>query len=121
MVKFDFPKGEASSIHLVIYVPSTININHLISNKQFKKRIRDTINFLRKKIGGSTTLSGIGNYRSGDLRKSVTERVAKIEAFATVSDYDKVDTKIRDFLIKKKQEWKQESLSYEFEESLYFV
>ena len=108
MVKFDFPKGEASSIHLVIYVPSTININHLISNKQFKKRIRDTINFLRKKIGGSTTLSGIGNYRSGDLRKSVTERVAKIEAFATVSDYDKVDTKIRDFLIKKKQELKQE-------------
>ena len=117
---FDFPKGEGNEIHSIIYVPSTKNTTEPISQKEFKKRINDTIRFYRKYLGGSTKIIGVGNWRSGS-KESVTEKIAKIENFSSSVDYDKADLKIKKWLYNKKREWGQNAISYEFEESLYFV
>lgn len=118
---FDFPKGDGSPIHIVIYVPSTRNIDQRISNAEFKKRITETTTFLRKQLGGSTKLVGVGNYRSDERQASVSENVAKIESFTSKVKYDEVDLKIKKWLKNKKKAWSQEWLSYEFEEALYFI
>jgi hypothetical protein len=110
----DFPKGKGSSYHVVIYVPSTRNVSEKISNAQFQSRIRDTVSFLRKTLGGSTRLAGVGNYYSDKLRRSVSETVAKVESFTTRASYYRYDQEIEAFLNRKKKEWSQESLSYEY-------
>jgi hypothetical protein len=117
----DFPKGAGSNIHVVIYVPSTMNITHKITNSKFQRRIQDTVKFLRQTLQGSTRIAGIGNYYSSELHKSVTEKIAKIESFSDSETYNKYDVIIEKWLNKKKKEWGQESLSYEYQESLFFI
>jgi len=119
--KLDFPTGKGKNVRIVIYVPSTTNIDKKIPNSQFRRRITSVVNFLRSKLGGSTRVLGIGNYYSDDLNKSITEKVAKVESFTTTKDYYREDKKIRKFLLRKKKAWKQEWLSYEYRGSLYFV
>jgi len=119
--KLDFPTGRGNNIHIIIYVPSTIGIDKKISKEQFDKRIKSVIDFLRDKFGGSTKIKASGDYYSDELKKPVKERVAKVEAFTTKRDYYKADKEIRKFLKEKKKSWSQEAISYEYEESLYFV
>ena len=101
---FDFPKRaslkRSSKIHIIIYVPSTKEEDKQISKQEFIKRIRETRVFLRNNLGGSTTVSGIGDWT--DSGKTYTEKVAKVESFATVSDYDKADLKIKKWIFNKK-------------------
>lgn len=117
----DFPRGEGNNVKIAIYVPSTYDINKRINQKRFKKRVKGVVTFLRRKLGGSTTIKATGNYKSDELKKSVSENVAKVEAFTTRERYYKVDEDIEKFLNKKRKEWKQESLSYEYDNSLHLV
>lgn len=118
---FDFPKGQGNSIHVVITVPSTRDIDKKISENEFHRRIKETVNFLRSTLRGSTKLMGIGNYKSDDLNKSVTERVAKVEAYTTKEDYNKYDQKIERWLKKKKKQWGQESIAYTYNGTMFFI
>lgn len=120
---FDFPKKEqlegSNNIHVIIYVPSTKSGDIQLTGREFKRRINETRRFIRNVLGGSTTVSGIGDWKDND--KIYTEEVAKVESFTTARDYDKADLRIKNWLKNKKREWSQVSLSYEFEESLIFV
>jgi len=120
MDKKQFPAGKGLSIHAVIYVPSTSDVDKVISTVQFNRRIKETEKFLSKSFGGSTRVSGIGSYISSK-DNLVQEKVAKVEVFTTRKNYNKNDEKIRKYLEKKKNVWGQEAISYEFEETLYFV
>lgn len=117
----DFPQGQGNNVHVVIYVPSTENIYHKISNSRFQKRVRDTVRFLRSTLEGSTRIAGIGNYYSEAISRPVTEKIAKVESFTDKQKYYKYDKQIEKWLIKRKEDWKQESLSYEYNESLFFI
>jgi hypothetical protein len=117
----DFPMGEGNNIHVVIYVPSTENIYHKISNARFQRRVRDTVRFLRSTLQGSTRIAGVGNYYSEAINRPVTEKIAKIESFTKKEEYNKYDKLIQKWLEKRKKDWKQESLSYEYNESLFFI
>lgn len=119
--KLDFPKGNGNNVYIAIYVPSTQGINKRVPTKKFRKRIKQVVDFLRKELGGTTRIAGIGNYYSDELKKPVEEKIAKVESFTTVSNYYKADKRIRSFLKKKKKEWKQESIGYIYRNSLYFV
>ena len=119
--KRDFPKGKGNNIHIVILVPSTKGIDKKITKKQFKLRIKSVVKFLRKKFGGSTRIRGVGDFSSQELGKPVQEQIAKVETFTTTRNYNKADKNIRTFLKNKKKSWGQESIGYEFEESLHFV
>lgn len=119
--KLDFPKGKGSNIHIVILVPSTKGINKKITKKQFKTRVMSVVKFLRSKFGGSTRVRGVGDFHSQELGKPVQEQIAKVETFTTTKDYNRVDKQIRNFLLKKKKAWSQESIGYQYEGSMYFV
>lgn len=120
---FDFPKTkqlkDALNIHIIIYVPSTKQADKPITGAEMKRRISETRRFIRNQLGGSTTVSGTGDWK--DSGQIFTEDVAKVESFTTAEDYDKADLKIKKWLTNKKREWGQKSLSYEFEEQLLFV
>jgi hypothetical protein len=118
---FDFPKAKGKNdIHLIIYVPSTINVNKKIPLSQFRKRITETVRFLRKSLGGSTRVQALGNYDS-ETYGSITENICKVESFTRPVNYDKVDLKLKRWSLTKKKQWKQEYISYEYEEQLYFI
>ena len=119
---FDFPtkKQDKNNIHLAIYVPSTTDVNKKISLKDFKKRVNETVRFLRRSFGGSTRVGEIGNYNSPTYG-SVTENIVKVECFTKAKNYMKSDLKLKRWLQIKEKQWKQESISYEYEEQLYFV
>lgn len=114
-----FPKGRGLNVHIVIYVPSTKNVNQKISENQFKGRIRQTAKFLSSAFGGTTRVRGIGTWLN--KKTLVQERIAKVETFTNVRDYKKVQGKIKKWLRKRKKQWRQKALSYEFEEALFFV
>lgn len=121
--EFDFPKKRqlegSNNIHVIIYVPSTKAGDQQLTGREFKKRISETRRFIRTILGGSTTVSGIGDWKDND--KIYTEDVAKVESFTTARDYDLADLRIKKWLMNKKREWGQVSLSYEFEEQLLFI
>jgi len=120
--KFDFPKGmKGSETKVAIYVPSTKNINDKISEKQFKKRIKEVVSFLRTKLGGTTRIAGIGDYYSSELKRPVAERIAKIESYTNKKDYYAVDQDIKKFLETKKKSWSQESIAYNYMGEMFFV
>ena len=124
--KLDFPSRsqlkdpDLARINVVIYVPSTKNVTHKISEAEFKKRINSTVGFLRLSLGGSTTIMGIGNYLSSQYG-SVTERVAKVESFIDIQRYNRADLIIKKWLENKKKQWSQESIAYEYENNLIYV
>jgi len=121
-LRFDFPKGlEGNKTHFSIYVPSTIEVDKPVSKEEFHRRVMEVVDYVRKTFGGSTRISGVGNYFSDKKSKPVTESIVKVEAFTTPESYNRHDQDLKSFLEKKKQEWSQEALSYEYNEELFFV
>lgn len=120
--KLDFPTKQqiknSNPIHLAIYVPSTKNFTEPISSAEFKKRINGTKKFLNS-LGGTTTIRGVGSYNLKG--KIISEKVAIVESFAKEKDYNKLDLKLKTFINRKKREWGQDSIGYEFEENLIFI
>lgn len=120
---FDFPtkrqQNSANKIHIVIYVPSTKQFSKPVTGREFKKRIRETAKFLNRTFGGTTRISGIGSYTLNE--KIIDERVVKVETFTKVKDYHKADLKVKKFIQQKRRSWGQDSIGYEFEETMHFV
>lgn len=110
--KLDFPRGKAMDTRIVIYVPSTEH-DKKISEKEFKKRIKDVSDFLTEEFGGVTVVSGVGSWK-GD-GKIIKEDVMKIESFSPFKKYLGEEGKICNFLKEKRKEWKQDALSFEYE------
>ena len=117
--KYDFPKKKGNSVHLIIFVPSTEKYDKDISAKEFKDRIKEVSRFLTRLFGGTTKVKGIGSYQMDN--KYINEKVVLVESFTTPSKYNLHDKKVKRFLIEKKKEWGQDSMGYEFEETMYFV
>lgn len=120
----DFPKGKGYEVRAVIYVPSTRYNVHIPQN-EFKKRIQEVQDFLTVNFGGTTKISAYGTYtaNSGEV---IGEGVAKVEWFTSKQKYMEIDQDIEVWLKKKKEEWRQQSLSYEYQDpekhlALHFV
>jgi len=111
----DFPKDSEFNLDtkVTVYVPSTL-FDKPISQADFHARINNTQGYLTDLFGGTTKLAGIGTYRTKD-GKLIGENVAKIETFIKYGDYLKKDSTLKNWLEKKKKEWQQESLGFEFE------
>ena len=89
----DFPKGEGSNVHIIVYVPSTKNVSEKISDAEFKKRVGEAKNFLNRAFGGTTTVKGVGSYTAEN--GLVQENVALVETFTKKKDYNANDLKIK--------------------------
>lgn len=119
--RLDFPKGKGNNIHIIIYVPSTNAQQKYIGDSAFNSRIKQTADFLSSTFGGATRVSGVGYWYGGKKIGLVKEKVAKVECFTKKVDYMNYDLKIKKWIQTKRRNWGQDSISYEFEEALYFV
>ena len=110
--RLDFPKKRGLGTRIVVYVPSTEK-DKPVSTREFNRRVRETQMFLSKEFGGSTRVSGVGTFI--DNSNLIREDVAKVESFADSKVYRRVDKKLEKWLMKKRKEWNQFSVGYEYE------
>jgi len=106
--------GTELDTHVIVYVPSTGG------GQPFQSRIKETSDFLTKLFGGTTKIRTVGTFK-GKSGETVAEKVTKIEIFSKPEDWKRHNSKVREYLIRKKKEWNQEELAFEFEEDLFFV
>ena len=111
--RLDFPKGEALSTRIAVFVPSTKK-DRKIPSAEYQLRISEARKFLSNEFGGSTSISALGSWV--DSRGNVVrEDVTKVEVYADSQDYLGKDLEVRDFLNRKLKEWDQEEIAFEFE------
>ena len=106
--------------HLIVFVPSTKDVDVPISDVEFNKRVKLTSSFLSSLFGGTTKVSGTGAYKS-DAGKLVTERVAEVETFTEPSNYELKKGKLHKWLMDRKKDWGQENIAVEYEEDMYWI
>lgn len=117
---FDFPKGKGMNIHTAITVPSTTNADKPISREEHNRRAREVETFLSEKFGGYTEIKGGGGWVS-DEKGLIKEPVLIVHSYTDKKTYNSHDLEVKAFIEKKKKQWGQESMAYEYEESLHFV
>ncbi len=117
--KKDYPTDTGLTTSIVIYVPST-DASQKSSRALLTKRVKETQSFLTRTFGGTTKVSGFGTYTSkqGNV---IGEAVAKVEVFTTPKTWNAKDHILLNWLKTKKELWGQESIGWEFEESMHFV
>jgi len=120
-VKTSFPESGGSTVHLAVYVPSTKNISDDIGKMAHKKRVLEVVKFLQKTYHGSTRYKAMGNFYSKKLGRDVDEEVTRVETYTTPKDYQNNIKELKKFLNRKKIDWSQEEIGFEFEEELHFV
>lgn len=108
----DWPKEKGLPIHIIVYIPGTVGLSKRISTSEHKKRAKEVEGQLRKLFGGTTKIKGEGTWKDKD--KVISEKVLMVESFTTQRLWVKNDKVLKRYLQRKKREWKQESLSYEW-------
>jgi hypothetical protein len=116
----DFPKGKGLNRHTAIYVPSTTSADKPITREEHMRRARQAEQFLSKQFGGYTTIETKGGWVS-ETKGLIKEPVLVVHSYTTKEEYDKKDLKVKAFLEAKKKAWGQESMSFEYQDSLHFV
>lgn len=100
-----------------VYVPSTA-IDKPVTEREFRKRITETQEFLSTLFGGFTTLQAKGGYMS-DVEGLITEPVVVVATWASQQDYADRLEDLEDFLRVKRTEWQQEVIGFEFENDFF--
>lgn len=98
-------------VQVAIIVPSTSGGNE-INGHAFKKRVKKTKRFMDNLFGGDTSVKGVGGWidKQDDL---VTEDVVKVESSTTHEEFHNKKDKLRKYIKKKRNSWKQDQLMYE--------
>jgi hypothetical protein len=105
-------------IHFMLYIPTT---EFNIQKKGLEpKRMKEALDFLNKTFGGSTEINAVGSY-TGNNGKLIREKVFLIECYTHGKEWNANKEKVKAWLLKKKKEWKQESMALMFEEDMYWV
>ena len=107
-------------ISQAVIVPSTTSGDVPMSGTEFRERVKNVQDTLSRWFGGHTSVRAFGGYMS-DSGKLIEEPVVKVVSYSTTPDYEEHRQHLYDQLQKWKRDWKQESVSYEFEDDLYLV
>lgn len=103
-----------------IYVPSTQDVDNVISIDEMESRTDEVKEYLAKLFGGYTSSETVGGFvdSSGQL---VNEEVVKVTSFSSREDFEKNKPKLLKQLAKWGKDWGQEAIGYEFEGDLYYI
>lgn len=107
-------------LELVVYVPSTKDVNKTISKQEMKERVDEVKNYLGVAFGGYSSIKIEGGYvaNNGEL---VSESITKVVSFASKDDYEKNKDELVNQMTNWSQKWGQEAIGFEFEGDLYYV
>lgn len=100
-----------------IYVPSTINVNEQIDNKEFCSKVQDKLSTI---FGGATTQEVLGSYKAEDGSK-VIEKISIVYAFCDSEQLKKNIYKVVDICEWLKRTMTQESILLEVNNKAKFI
>ena len=113
------PKGWGYlPVKMVIIVPSTTNEDQDISKEEFHKRVDETRTFLADNFGGYTDIKVTGGYTSND--KLIKEDGARVISYSSPENFIAKRKELKEFMMTKVRDWKQDTLGFEFEDDLYY-
>lgn len=107
-------------LEMVVYVPSTQDVDKVISVDKMDKRVDEVKEYLASKFGGYTSSDKLGGYvdSTGNL---VNEDVVQVTSFSTQEAYDENKEELIQQLAKWGKQWGQEAIGFEFEGDLMYV
>ena len=94
-------------------------IADVITNNN-KKQVNKTLKELSNLFGGSTSYNAIGTFISSK-KKLIKEEVTICESYCTTEDFKKSINDVVDYCENLKDEMKQEAVSLEVNNELYFI
>ena len=107
-------------IEVSVYVPSTQDVDKVVSKSEMKLRVDEVKKYLATLFGGFSSSSVEGGFLASD-GKLVKENVERVVSFAPKEDFDKN----KEALVQKASEWAtkwgQEAIGLEHEGDLYYV
>lgn len=117
------PKGSKKlPVANAIYIVNRDKEDKKIDIKEFKKRVQQVEEKFLELFGGFTNdRISHGEFISKTNGKILAEKVARIFSFTEINIFKKHRKELEIFLTKKKKEWNQESIAYEFEGDLYYI
>jgi hypothetical protein len=107
-------------LELSVYVPSTQDVDKVISDSELDARVDEVSKYLATIFGGFTKSDKIGGFMSSKS-ELVTEEVVPVVSFATKEDYEANKNKLVTKLSEWARKWGQEAIGFEFEGDLYYV
>jgi hypothetical protein len=107
-------------LELSVYVPSTQDVDKVISDSELDARVNEVSKYLATIFGGFTKSDKIGGFMSSQS-ELVTEEVVPVVSFATKKDYEANKNKLVTKLSEWARKWGQEAIGFEFEGDLYYV
>ena len=119
----DVPKANKMfhlPLELSVYVPSTQDVDKVISDSELDARVNEVSKYLATIFGGFTKSDKIGGFMSSQS-ELVTEEVVPVVSFATKEDYEANKNKLVSKLSEWARKWGQEAIGFEFEGDLYYV
>jgi len=107
-------------LEMVVYVPSTQDVDKVISVDKMVTRVDEVKEYLASKFGGYTSADKLGGFvdSTGNL---VNEDVVQVTAFATKEAYEQYKEELIHQLALWGKKWGQEAIGFEFEGDLMYV
>ena len=103
-----------------IYVPSTSNVDEVISPDEMDSRVQEVQNYLGNLFGGFSSAETMGGYVDS-TGKLVNEDIIKVTSFAEKDAFNQNKDELLNKLADWSKKWGQEAMGFEFEGDLYYV
>jgi hypothetical protein len=107
-------------LEMVIYVPSTQDVDKVISVDKMDKRVDEVKEYLASKFGGYTSSDKLGGYVDSNVNL-VNEDVVQITSFSTKEAFEENKKELIQQIAKWGKDWGQEAIGFEFEGDLMYV
>jgi hypothetical protein len=107
-------------IELTVYVPSTKDVDKVISKSEMNERVNEVKNYLGKTFGGFSASDVQGGFVASD-GNIVNEDIIKVVSFAQKEDYEKNKEELVKKVTEWAEKWSQEAIGLEYEGDLYYV
>ena len=102
---------------VAIYVPSTIDVDKKTDNRDY---INNTLTLLSRLFGGATSTKAVGCWQSKNAGL-VKENVEYCFSYCNQAKLEKAINEIINYCEKLKKDMKQENISLEVNNDLYFI
>ena len=107
-------------LEMVVYVPSTQDVDKVISVDEMDARVDEVKNYLATKFGGYTSSDKIGGFVDSK-GKLVNEDIVQVVSFAEKEAFEKNKKALINQLADWGKKWGQEAIGFEFEGDLLYV
>ena len=107
-------------LEMVVYVPSTKDVDKVISVDEMDKRVNEVKEYVASRFGGYSSADKLGGFVDSN-GKLVNEDVVQVVSFSTKEAFESNKEELVNQLSKWGKEWGQEAIGFEFEGDLYYV